>query len=201
MQQFVIVYWSFIEKTSVKQSMKCKVCSNFQMQMYPPVESSSGQGQYYIRWAWHLEECNCKGTFQSDVPQVKESGGQEQYYVRSAWHLQEMEMQLRRQLSQTYPPLEVSGGQEQYYVRSSWHWDMLQVRLTFSHTPSRGILWPRAVLCKVIMTLGYALGQADLQSDVPPVEASGGQEQFMQGHHDIGLCFGSGWSAVRFTPW
>ena len=26
--------WSFIEKTSVKQSMKCKVCSNFQMSCF-----------------------------------------------------------------------------------------------------------------------------------------------------------------------
>ena len=37
----IIIYWSFVENTSVKQSMKCKVCSNFQMsflhlsQMYP----------------------------------------------------------------------------------------------------------------------------------------------------------------------
>ena len=37
---------------------------------------------------------------------------------------------------------------------------------TNSH--SRGIWWPRAVLCKVIMTLGYPLGQADIQSDIPP---------------------------------
>ena len=30
------------------------------------------------------------------------------------------------------------------------------------------------------MTLGYALVQADLQSDVPPkIEASGGQEQYI----------------------
>ena len=33
--------------------------------------------------------------------------------------------------------------------------------------PGRGIWWPRAVLCKVIMTLDYALGHADIQSDVP----------------------------------
>ena len=45
----VVTYWSFIEKTSVKQSIKCKVCSNFQMQMYPSVEASGGQEQYYIR--------------------------------------------------------------------------------------------------------------------------------------------------------
>ena len=45
-------YWSFVEKTSVKQSMKCKVYSNFQMsflhlsQMGAPVEASGGQDQY-----------------------------------------------------------------------------------------------------------------------------------------------------------
>ena len=43
---------SFIEKTSVKQSMKHKMCSNFQMsflhlsQMDSPVEASSGQEWY-----------------------------------------------------------------------------------------------------------------------------------------------------------
>ena len=44
--------------------------------------------------------------------------------------------------------------------------------------PSRGIWWPRALLCKVIMTLHYLSGQADIQSDVSQVEASGGQEQY-----------------------
>ena len=52
----------------------------------------------------------------------------------------------------------------------------LSRQLTVRCTPSRGIWWPRAILHKVIMTLGYSLVQADLQSDVPPVEASGGQE-------------------------
>ena len=45
-------------------------------------------------------------------------------------------------------------------------------------TPSRGIWWPRAVLCHVILTFGYPLGQADIQLDVPPIEASGGQEWY-----------------------
>ena len=31
--------------------------------------------------------------------------------------------------------------------------------------PSTGIWSPRAVLCKVIMTLGYALGHTDIQAD------------------------------------
>ena len=44
--------WAFIEKTSVRQSMKHKVCSNFQMsflhlsQMDPQVEASHGQEWY-----------------------------------------------------------------------------------------------------------------------------------------------------------
>ena len=52
-------YWFFVEKTSVKQSMKCKVCSNFQMQMYLPVEASSGQEQYFIRSALHIQLYIC----------------------------------------------------------------------------------------------------------------------------------------------
>ena len=41
----------------------CKVivtCWGMQlrMQMYPPVEPSGGQDQYYIRTPWHVEECN-----------------------------------------------------------------------------------------------------------------------------------------------
>ena len=34
--------------------------------------------------------------------------------------------------------------------------------------PSTSIWWPRGVLCKVIMTLGYSLSQTDIQSDLPP---------------------------------
>ena len=55
---FIPHYWYFIEKPSVKQSMKCKVCSNFQMsffhlsQMDPPVEASGGQDQYKVRSSW-----------------------------------------------------------------------------------------------------------------------------------------------------
>ena len=85
-------HWSFIEKTSVKQSMKYKVCSNFQMYLIcltdvPPVEASSGQEQYYIRSAWHVEECNWEGSRQSDVPPIEASSGQEQCYIRSALQL------------------------------------------------------------------------------------------------------------------
>ena len=53
-----LFYWSFIEKTSVKQSIKQQVCSNFQMmctdQMYPPVLTSGGQEQSYKRTALHV---------------------------------------------------------------------------------------------------------------------------------------------------
>ena len=31
LKEHLAFYWSFVEKTSVKQSMKCKVSSNFQM--------------------------------------------------------------------------------------------------------------------------------------------------------------------------
>ena len=45
-ERLMIFHWSFIEKTPMKQAMKCKVCSIFQM--YTLVEASSGQEQYYI---------------------------------------------------------------------------------------------------------------------------------------------------------
>ena len=60
------------------------------MQMYPPVEASSGQEQYYLRSVWcaHVEECNWEGSRQSDISPVEASSGQEQYYIRTASHIQ-----------------------------------------------------------------------------------------------------------------
>ena len=37
--------------------------------------------------------------------------------------------------------------------------------------------WPRKVH-QVTLTFGEPLGQADIQSDIPSIEASGGQEQY-----------------------
>ena len=48
----------------------------------------------------------------------------------------------------------------------------------FNPPPSRGIWWPRAVLHQASLTFGEPLGQADIQSDIPPVEASGGHKQY-----------------------
>ena len=52
-----ITCWSFIEKTSVKQSIKQQVCSNFQTmftdQMYPLVEASGNVQEYYVRSSLH----------------------------------------------------------------------------------------------------------------------------------------------------
>ena len=64
------------------------------MQMYPPVEASSGQEQYYVRSAWHLQSC-----------------------IKLAWHFEEMQLGRWR----CSPPLEASCGQEQYYIRSVLH--------------------------------------------------------------------------------
>ena len=52
------------------------------------------------------------------------------------------------------------------------------VDLSSNVPPGRGIWWPRLVLCQVSLTFGQPLGQADLLSDVPPVEVSTGQEQY-----------------------
>ena len=77
-----------------------------------------------------------------------------------------------------------------------------QVDLSSEVPPGRGIYWPRAVLCQVSLTFGQSLDQADLwsdvsscrghlvaktgtnlgpvdlNSDVPAVEASSGQEWY-----------------------
>ena len=82
--------WSCIEKTSVKQDLKCKVCSNFQMsflhlsQMDPLVEASSGQEQYCIRSAWHLVSLWVRLTFSQMFP-IEASSAQEWYSVGSSW--------------------------------------------------------------------------------------------------------------------
>ena len=47
---------------------KPKMSSKFHMQMYPPLEGSGSQDQYYIRSSWHVEECNWECSGQSDVP-------------------------------------------------------------------------------------------------------------------------------------
>ena len=47
---------------------KHEMQSVFKFSDVPPVEASSGQEQYYVRSAWHFEECNWEGSKQSDVP-------------------------------------------------------------------------------------------------------------------------------------
>ena len=45
-------HWSLVEKTSVKKSIKCKVCSNFQMSFLhldgPPVVEAAGQVDIFV---------------------------------------------------------------------------------------------------------------------------------------------------------
>ena len=66
--------------------------------MYPPVEVSSGQEQYYIRSAWHLQS----DIPSLDVPPVEASYGQvELTWVWLTW-------------AQMYAPVEASSGQDWY---------------------------------------------------------------------------------------
>ena len=48
---------------------------------------------------------------------------------------------------------------------------------------------------------GTKLGPVDLNSDVPPVEASSGQEWYYISQLDIWSAFGSGIPLVRCIPW
>ena len=68
-----------------------------------------------------------------------------------------------------YSPVEASGGQEQHHIRSTWHSEECNWEGSGQSDvpPSTGIWWPRGVLHKVIITLGYSSGQADIQSDLP----------------------------------
>ena len=100
-----------------------------------------------------------------------------------------------------YPQGEASGGWELYYIRLSWHLVILWVRLTFSqlYLLGRGISWPWMVLSQVILTFVHHLGQADIQSDVPQVEASGAKSSTTSGYPDIWVSFGLGWHSGRCT--
>ena len=88
--------------------------------MYPLLQASSDQEQYYIRSAWHLQsDVSSPWHLQSDTPSCWVIICVQIF--RCTWYI----------WAQTYP-IEASGGQEWYYVRSSWHLIILWVRLTFS---------------------------------------------------------------------
>ena len=97
-----------------------------------------------------------------------------------------VEKALHRQM---YPLVEASGGHEQYYVRSLWHSETCNWECSGQSDvpPSRGIWWSRAVLCKVSLTFTcmHPVTLTFEDADVPPVEASGGQEQYYKGQLDI----------------
>ena len=86
--------WSFIDKTFVKQSMKCKVCSNFQM--YPP-----GRGILWSRAVLHqsgqldiLRNAIENADYSQTYPLVETSSGQEQYYIRGQLYIFSFAVQL-----------------------------------------------------------------------------------------------------------
>ena len=83
-------------------------------QIYPPVEASSEEDQYYIRSAWHVVSLLVRLTWAQMYPPIQASCG------RTG------SPELR-----CTPQVETSGGQDQNWVRSSWP----ELRCT----PSRGI--------------------------------------------------------------
>ena len=90
--------------------------------MYPLVEASSDQEQYYIRSAWHL---------QSDVSSPWPFTGRHTFTLRLSFvfKFSEVPGTFEHRCISWH---EASGGQVWYYVRSSWHLIILWVRLTFS---------------------------------------------------------------------
>ena len=75
-------YWSFVEKTSVKQSVKCKVCSNLQVFFShlviqtAPIVKVSGQVDIFVR-------SSGQAALWSDVPPIVKASGQVDIFVRS----------------------------------------------------------------------------------------------------------------------
>ena len=77
-------------------------------------------------------------------------------------------------LSSDLPPVEIFSVEECFYIRPACGSSRPELRCT----PSRGIYWPRVILHQVSLTFGQPLGQADFQSDDPPLQTSSGQEQY-----------------------
>ena len=62
-----------------------------------------------------------------------------------------------------------------------WKNAIQKVHYSQMYPPSRGIWWPRVVLCKVSLTFsgnGKAIEKAAYSQMYPPVEAPSGQEQY-----------------------
>ena len=94
--------------------------------MYPLVEASGGQEQYYIRSPWHWVILWVRLTFHQTYPPVVASSGQGWYdnigIEECNWAGVFWRMQLRRQLIvRCTTLLQASGGQEQYYIRLALH--------------------------------------------------------------------------------
>ena len=75
-----MIYWSFIEKTSVKQELKCKVCSKFQITFlhslrWTPIGEALGQVDIFVRSLGQTD-------LWSDVPPIGEASGQIVIFVR-----------------------------------------------------------------------------------------------------------------------
>ena len=76
------VYWSFVEKASVKQHLKCKVCSKFQktfllLVRWTPHRLGFGSG-------WHFVRSLGQADLWSDEPPGRDICGQVCYYFGQA---------------------------------------------------------------------------------------------------------------------
>ena len=82
--------FGFIEKTSVKQDLKCKVCSNFQMSFFHLVRRT--QNRWGFRSGWHFVRSSGQADLWSDIPPPSGFG--------SGWHL--VTFWVRLTFGQTY---------------------------------------------------------------------------------------------------
>ena len=158
--------FGFIEKTSVKQDLNCKVCSNFQMSFLHLVRRT--QNRWGFRSGWHF----CQ-IFSSGWPLVR--------------HMPTIRLWVRLTFGHTLGQADLwsdvpsrSGfGQVDIWATlgQAELWSdvparfRLWVRLTFGHTLGQADFWlgvPPMIRLWVRLTFGYTLGQANLWSNIPP---------------------------------
>ena len=165
-------HWSFVEKTSVKQDLKHKVCSNFQISFLHlvrwtlPIGEALGQVDFFVRSLGQAD-------LWSDVPQGRDILWPSVLLLQSGWLL-------------------VRCTPQGWGFGSGWHLVRLdQADLWSDVPPCRDILWPSVYTTALqsgwplvrhtphqrhLVGKCYYFSQVDLGSDMyPQAETSCGQ--------------------------
>ena len=159
--------------------------------MYPPVETSSNEEQYYIRSAWHLQsDIRSACHLQSDIPSTDVPTRRNIWWPRLVLHQVSLTCTVRCKVSLTFT-VRCTPGRSIWWPRLGLHQVSLtctvrcKVSLTF--TVRYKVSWPFMVRhtqhrCThqkehLVAKTGITSGQHDMYSQIYAlVEASGGQD-------------------------